>query len=149
ALVLLRGGAARERAEIAPPAGLGVLLTRIQPVLAGRELANHERRLLMVLDVVVSQNPVTTIGSGEALLYARYSFGFCIVGLDPAIHAERTLAQTVHWRSDAALQHGPPAQASQRVRPEAAGPMTSSATPGGDEFRDTGRADCRTESREK
>jgi hypothetical protein len=41
ALVLLRGGAARKRAEIAPPAGLRIYFTRIEPVLSGRELADH------------------------------------------------------------------------------------------------------------
>jgi hypothetical protein len=48
AFVLLRGSASRKRAEITPPAGLRILLARIEPVLAGRELANHERRLPMV-----------------------------------------------------------------------------------------------------
>ena len=42
ALVLLRSGAAGKGTEIAPPAGLRILLTRIEPVLAGRELANHD-----------------------------------------------------------------------------------------------------------
>ncbi len=40
-LVLLRGGAARKGAEIAPPAGLRILFARIEPILAGRELTNH------------------------------------------------------------------------------------------------------------
>jgi len=40
-LVLLRGGAARKGAEIAPPAGLRILFGRIEPILAGRELTNH------------------------------------------------------------------------------------------------------------
>jgi hypothetical protein len=42
ALVLLRRGTARKRAEIAPPAGLRIFLSRIEPVFAGRELANHD-----------------------------------------------------------------------------------------------------------
>jgi len=41
ALVLLGPGTAGERAEIAPPAGLRILLARIQPVLPGRELPDH------------------------------------------------------------------------------------------------------------
>jgi hypothetical protein len=41
ALVLLRGGTAGERAEIAPPAGPRILPARVQPVLSGRELADH------------------------------------------------------------------------------------------------------------
>ncbi len=40
-LVLLRGGAARKRAQIVPPAGLRIYFTRIEPVLSGRELADH------------------------------------------------------------------------------------------------------------
>jgi len=41
AFVLLRGGAAVEGAEIAPPAGLRIYFTQIEPVLSGRELADH------------------------------------------------------------------------------------------------------------
>ena len=41
ALVLLGGSARGESAEIAPPAGLRILLARVQPVLSGRELADH------------------------------------------------------------------------------------------------------------
>jgi hypothetical protein len=40
--VLLRRRAAGERAEIAPPAALRIYFPRIEPVLAGRELANHD-----------------------------------------------------------------------------------------------------------
>ena len=41
ALVALGGGAAAEGTEIAAPAGPWVLLARIEPVFAGRQLANH------------------------------------------------------------------------------------------------------------
>ena len=41
ALVLLGGGAGLEGAEIAPPAGLRILLAGIEPVLAGSKLADH------------------------------------------------------------------------------------------------------------
>lgn len=41
ALVLLGPSAARKRAEIAPPAGLGILLARVQPVFSGHKLADH------------------------------------------------------------------------------------------------------------
>src|ERR1700683_4145199 len=40
-LVLLRRRARGESAEIAPPAGLRILLARVEPVFAGRELADH------------------------------------------------------------------------------------------------------------
>src|SRR6476660_2837761 len=40
-LVSLGSGPARERPEIAPPAGLRILLPRIEPILAGRESADH------------------------------------------------------------------------------------------------------------
>src|SRR5262249_25957245 len=46
ALMLLRRGTARKGPEIAPLAGLRILLARIKP-------ANHGRRLLMVRDVVL------------------------------------------------------------------------------------------------
>jgi DNA-binding response OmpR family regulator len=41
ALVLLRRRASGERAEIPPPAGLRILLARVEPVLAGSKLADH------------------------------------------------------------------------------------------------------------
>lgn len=41
ALVLLGGGTRGEGAEIAPPAGLRILLARVQPVSSGRELADN------------------------------------------------------------------------------------------------------------
>jgi hypothetical protein len=41
ALVLLRRCTRREGAEIAAPAGLGILLARIEPILAGCELTDH------------------------------------------------------------------------------------------------------------
>jgi hypothetical protein len=41
ALVLLRRGARIEGAEIAAPAGLRILLARIEPVFAGRQFADH------------------------------------------------------------------------------------------------------------
>src|SRR5258708_27535933 len=43
ALMLLRGRARLEGAEVAAPAGLGILLSRIQPVLACLQLSNHVR----------------------------------------------------------------------------------------------------------
>jgi hypothetical protein len=44
-LVSLGGGTARERPEIAPPAGLRVFLPRIEPILARRESADHDPAL--------------------------------------------------------------------------------------------------------
>jgi hypothetical protein len=41
ALMLHRGSARLERSQIAPPAGLGVFLPRIQPILARCQFANH------------------------------------------------------------------------------------------------------------
>jgi hypothetical protein len=52
--VLERGGAAAKRTEIAPLAGLRIYFTRIEPVLAGRELANH--------DVLLSRHDRTCSG---------------------------------------------------------------------------------------
>src|SRR5258706_6639409 len=43
ALVLLGRGAALERAEILPPAGLGVGLLRVEAILARRQLPDHVR----------------------------------------------------------------------------------------------------------
>src|SRR5262249_27732794 len=45
ALVLLGRLTARERAEIAPLAGARILLARIEPVLTGFELADHDARI--------------------------------------------------------------------------------------------------------
>src|SRR5579872_2699049 len=42
AFVLFGGGATAERAQVAPLAGFGILLPRIEPVLPGRQLANHD-----------------------------------------------------------------------------------------------------------
>src|SRR5690348_5258429 len=42
ALVFLGGGARREGAEIPSPPRFGIRLARIQPVLAGSELADHD-----------------------------------------------------------------------------------------------------------
>lgn len=41
ALMPLGGGAASERAEVPSTAGAGILLPRIQTILAGLELSNH------------------------------------------------------------------------------------------------------------
>src|ERR1700722_3706727 len=49
ALMLLRGRARREGAEIAPLACLRIFLARIEPVLAGGEFADHGEILDMVL----------------------------------------------------------------------------------------------------
>ena len=42
ALMLLRGGARSKRAQIAPFVGLGVEFARVESILAGGELANHD-----------------------------------------------------------------------------------------------------------
>ena len=79
AFVLLRGRAAAERAEIAAPPGLRILLARIEPILAGCELADHgacaieaspQRQIAMrsavpeTLSRVQTQGPVTPVTMG-------------------------------------------------------------------------------------
>ena len=55
-LVLLGGRASFERTEIAAAACAGILLSRVKPVLAGCEFANH-RKLLMLLASIAIHAP--------------------------------------------------------------------------------------------
>jgi len=57
ALVLLRLSAAPKGAEIAAPAGLRIYFTRIEPVLAGCELANYGQQAPDGWRRCVGQNP--------------------------------------------------------------------------------------------
>jgi hypothetical protein len=65
ALVLLRGGAACKRAQIAPPAGLRIYFTRIEPVFAGRKFADHGDFLDRTRFFVLFSNRPVTIGSAR------------------------------------------------------------------------------------
>jgi hypothetical protein len=46
ALVCFGGLSGSKRAEVTPTAGLGIFLTRVQPVLAALQLSNHRIRVI-------------------------------------------------------------------------------------------------------
>jgi alkanesulfonate monooxygenase SsuD/methylene tetrahydromethanopterin reductase-like flavin-dependent oxidoreductase (luciferase family) len=70
AFVLLGGGAGSEGAEIAAAAGLGIYFSRVEPVLAGRQFADHgvasaaHRRPTLTARAVI-------INSAKADLFSR------------------------------------------------------------------------------
>src|SRR4051794_16042307 len=60
ALVLFGGGSGRERPQVPPLAGAGILLPGVKPVSATRQLSDHDRyaRESSKLRTVVSKGPV-------------------------------------------------------------------------------------------